>query len=398
MLSTGNAEGSDRTLMSLAVLLAFVVLCAVGVAGHRLQWPSATVFWWGLFVTWAAASILWAVDPSKCVERLPTVVSLFLLYLVASSFRITEKEFSGVISFAILGGAAAGVMAVYGYYFGVGFAQHYVRATLVMANGEQVNPNRFGGCLLPPLAFALGRLMSARTGWLKVIWLSCLAMVGFAILLTMSRGAILAAVVTITVFFWRMNSLKLQSLKPKIRRSLMVLIILAVVAGATVPATIFQRFEQSQADRGAGRLDIWMVGLAIFENYPVAGAGLGNFPVVFNQFQGYAEHQEFNSDRDSHNVYLAIAAEEGLVGICLFLMAIRTQFKISSIWRKQAESPITLVACEAAACGVLVACVFGNLLWDKVFWITWVLLAFAFTVQAGNQLAGQRARTMSPQV
>src|ERR1700726_115302 len=68
MLNTGSADGNDRSLMSVAIVLAFVVLCAVGVAGRRLQWPSATVFWWGLFASWAAASILWAVDPSKCLE------------------------------------------------------------------------------------------------------------------------------------------------------------------------------------------------------------------------------------------------------------------------------------------------------------------------------------------
>src|ERR1700688_3741870 len=56
MLSTGTAEGNDRSLMSVAVLLAFVVLCAVGVAGHRLQWPSATVFLGGVFSAWAGGS------------------------------------------------------------------------------------------------------------------------------------------------------------------------------------------------------------------------------------------------------------------------------------------------------------------------------------------------------
>ena len=76
----------------------------------------------------------------------------------------------------------------------------------------------------------------------------------------MSRGAILAAVVTITVFFWRLNSLRLKSLKPKVRRFLALVIILAIVLAAAVPATVFDRFRQSVADRGAGRLDIWAVG------------------------------------------------------------------------------------------------------------------------------------------
>jgi O-antigen ligase len=382
---TSLGEGSDRTLMSLAVVLAFVVLCAVGVVARRLQRPSATSLWWGLFVAWSAVSILWAVEPAKSLERLPTAVALFLLYLIASSFRITEKEFDRIVSLAILGGGIAALLSVYGYYYGVGFAQHYVRATLVMGTGE-VNPNRFGGCLLIPLSFALARLMTARHQWARILALGLFAIISLGLVLTMSRGTILAALVTITVFFWRLNSLRLKSLKPKVRRLLLLAIILAVVLGATVPATVFDRFRQSATDRGAGRLDIWSVGLVILKDYAVAGAGLNNFPVVYNKYAGYASHQNFKSDRDPHNVYLGVSVEEGLVGLFLFLMAVRTQLKLVSKSRAQnVESPIMLIACEATCWGVLVASVFGNFLWEKLFWLAWVLLAFALTIQAAKR-------------
>ena len=52
LLGVSSGGGSDRTLMSVAILLAFVVLCAVGVAGRRLQRPSAIAVWWGLFAVW----------------------------------------------------------------------------------------------------------------------------------------------------------------------------------------------------------------------------------------------------------------------------------------------------------------------------------------------------------
>ena len=149
LLGVSSGGGSDRTLMSVAILLAFVVLCAVGVAGRRLQRPSAIAVWWGLFAVWCGISILWAVEPRKSLELLPSVVSLFLFYLVASSFRITEKELDRIVWLAILGGAAAAVWSVYSHYYGAGFAQHQLRATLSSGN-EAVNPNRLGSCLLIP--------------------------------------------------------------------------------------------------------------------------------------------------------------------------------------------------------------------------------------------------------
>jgi O-antigen ligase len=384
LLGVSSGDGNDRTLMSVAILLSFVVLCAIGVVGRRFQQPSAIAGWWALFAAWSAVSIFWAVEPRSCLERLPSVLALFLFYLVASSFRITEKELDRIGSLAILGGAAAAAYSIYSYYFGAGFAAHHVRATLAIGTGE-VNPNRFGGCLLIPLSLALARFLSARRRLTKILTLFLFATISLGLILTMSRGAILAAVVTITVFFWRLNSLKLESLRPRVRRFLLMVIILAVVAAATAPASLLERFRQSETDRGAGRLDIWVVGLAILKDYGIVGAGLNNFPIVFNKYAGYATHQEFKANRDPHNVYLGVSVEEGMVGLFLFVMALKTQFKIvSRVRARTPESSIMLISCEAACWGVLVASIFGSFLWEKVFWIAWVLLAFALTVQAAK--------------
>lgn len=380
-LETGSDGSSDRTLMSVALLLAFCVLMAVGVIGRRLQRPSATVVWWLLFVAWATASATWAVEPKVTLSYLPTAGSLFLFYLVASSFRITEKEFNRIVWLTILGGAVAALISVYGFYYGAGFAHHATRATLA-AGGGHVNPNRFGSCLLVPLAFALARLVSAPHRLEKILALCLLGITSLGLLLTMSRGNILAAVVTVLVLLYRLNSLKLSSLKPKIRRLLVLTVVLAIALAAVMPASLFDRFLQSASDRGSGRLDIWTAGLVIFMHYPVAGAGFNNFSIVYTKYAGYESHLYSAEGADAHNAYLAVAVEEGLVGLLLFLMAIRKQFQLVSRCRTNiVGSPIMLVCCEAAFCGMLVICFFGNLLWEKAFWFVWVFLAFVITVQ-----------------
>ena len=53
-----------------------------------------------------------------------------------------------------------------------------------------------------------------------------------------------------------------------------------------------------------------------------------------------------------------------------------------------------LVACEAGFCSLLVAGMFGNILWDKVFWMSWVLLAFAISLEkTGPAKANARVST-----
>ena len=56
LLGTSGDGDSDRSLMSVALLLAFCVLVAVGIVGRRLQRPSATAAWWLLFIAWTAAT------------------------------------------------------------------------------------------------------------------------------------------------------------------------------------------------------------------------------------------------------------------------------------------------------------------------------------------------------
>ncbi len=55
-----------------------------------------------------------------------------------------------------------------------------------------------------------------------------------------------------------------------------------------IAPTILSRFETN--DRGAGRFDIWLVGWTAMKHYALMGAGLSNFPVVYNDYAGAGEH------------------------------------------------------------------------------------------------------------
>ena len=164
----------------------------------------------------------------------------------------------------------AALFSVYGFYYGAGAAQHATRATLA-AGGGYVNPNRFGSTLLVPLAFAMARCFSAQHRWARMCALFFLAITSLGLMLTLSRGTILAAVVTTLVFLYRLNSLKLKSLKPKLRRFL-VWRSCSDRAGGGHAVHLLRTFSESGTDRGSGRLDIWTAGLVMFMHYPIAGA------------------------------------------------------------------------------------------------------------------------------
>ena len=73
------------------------------------------------------------------------------------------------------------------------------------------------------------------------------------------------------------------------------------------------------ASGGAGRTDIWSVGLVIFESSPVIGVGFGNFPVAYTPQMVIEADVGFSQGayRDPHNLVVSTSAELGLVGLAL---------------------------------------------------------------------------------
>ncbi len=362
-------SGGTRGVMSIAFVVSMWVVFAVGLAGGRLQKPSAAALWCGGFIAWSAATLLWAVNPAVGLDHLATVVGVFLFFLVVSSLRVTEKEFDWLMAATLLGGMAAALYSLYQFRQGLSFtSRETVRATLVSGD-TYVNPNRFAIRLLLPLAFALAYYVSARSRLGKILALSAAGLTCLTLLFIESRGTLIAAGVLILVF----------TLRIKMLRTIIPIALLAAAMVAATPA-IIKRFQGD--DRGAGRYDIWLVGLKLAQRYPMIGAGLSNFPVVYTDLAGAGQRLYMRQENDSHNIYLEVAVEQGVIGLFLFTMALVAQFvSLRRARRRFAERPAVMAACEAAFCSLLVAGLFGNILWDKTFWLSWTFLAFVITLQ-----------------
>jgi len=152
-----------------------------------------------------------------------------------------------------------------------------------------------------------------------------------------------------------------------------------------MPSLFFTRLSEATTTGGAGRVDIWYVGWELFKHYGIFGVGLNNFTIAYADYAGYAP-QFIGSARDPHNFYLRTAVEFGIVGICLFGKAVHAQLLRR---REQQIKPRTLntwiVACEAAGWSLMTAGLFGNFLFEKTFWLIWIMFAFAL------QLYGSRS-------
>ena len=193
--------------------------------------------------------------------------------------------------------------------------------------------------------------------------MATVVLISLCVLLTMSRGALVAIGVLLLVFLLRLRS----------RARVLVPILCSMVLVCLLPESFFARLNESVIGRAEGRFDIWIVGIQIISHHGIVGAGFDNFPVVYNQYAAFAPVFRGFS-RAPHNIYLEVWAELGIVGVVLFVGAVISQLKESAAQVRESRT-YALIALESACCALLARGLVANLLWRKAFWISWILLA-----------------------
>ena len=368
----GKARGAGTTVTFYVGAVAGVVLIATAILRHRLVRPLPASLWFFLFIAYGGASTLWAIDPTLSLGRLQTSVGLLLMFLVAASVRITRKELSWTAICAIAGGCAAAAYACFQFYHGVVYRGAELGRGSLIVGQREVDPNMFAASLFLPISLAIGKFLESKRLLPRMLSLSAVALLGFTILITMSRGALVGMAILLFVYARRMGL------------NLRVIIAGALVAGAliVVPRAFFNRIETTEATAGSGRLYIWEAGLAAMKDYGLFGAGLENFSPAYTEHVGEASHIRAYSS-DAHNIYLSIGVELGIIGLGFMLLGMRSALRSSrEVRQKGGNGPAAklLVPYEAATWAMLVSSFFVGMMWQKCFWLIWIMLALAVRV------------------
>jgi O-antigen ligase len=356
-----SQEGQGASVTRLIGMLAVVALISTGLMERRLVRPPSPALWFGGLLLWALLSSLWAVDAQQVFKRLPTAFSLFALYLIAVSIRPSQRELNAVCLLMVIGGVAA---AATGYAFSA-TGDAAVRGGVSI--GERVsNPNSLGSVLILPLAITIGAFVESRGTMRKLLTAIGLGILGLGVYASMSRGALLAAFVTILVLLYRV----------RIRWQVLGAIVLLLIVALALPGAYFTRVNSALTGEdatGSGRTQIWANSLTLLDRFWVSGAGLSNFASI--------AEREFRplpgASSDAHNTYLSTWVELGVPGLALLVIAIAAHFIGLRKARGTGGRETLMAALEAACYGTLTAAFFGDHLWSKHFWLPWILLIWA---------------------
>jgi putative inorganic carbon (hco3(-)) transporter len=316
----------DRVVIVTGILTVIVRSIAAS-EGPRLQLRRVHAIM-AVLILYAVASAAWTNTLTQhqagfeLLDRLGLVP--FLLYLVAPVAFATERQRDILLGTLALVGAYLGATA---FFEMVGphslvFPSFIGKAALGIHDGRARGPFLEAGADgLAMFCCAVAAIMlldRPRQRWLRwaVGAIAGLSLLGLVLTLTRQvwAGAFVGAVLA-------------SLMSPKLRRQLpLALVAAAVIVGGAVIA--IPGLHAKLDARAVSQKPVWdrlnsdAAALRMIERRPVLGYGWGTFPRYSPQYYHVAKTYPLSSVGEVHNVILSNAAELGVVGLGLWLLAL----------------------------------------------------------------------------
>jgi putative inorganic carbon (HCO3(-)) transporter len=227
--------------------------------------------------------------------------------------------------------------------------------------------NHFGAFIAYCSAVFLGLFFLDNNRWRKILFLGTVLLSLHPLFFAYSRGAYVGALIVL-IFFGLAK-----------KRSLLILVFVLLVSWQTLlPSSVVERIKMTKGESGdvessvGIRLDLWDHALNLFEKHPVIGIGFGGFEYTMPEGVRW---------KDTHNYYVKMLSEQGIVGFGLLLitlfMAFRSGWKLLKIGKDGFEKGLGL-----GFMGCVLACASTNLFGDRwsyyemgsYFWVFWGLV------------------------
>jgi O-antigen ligase len=377
-------------------MLLFAPLVAHVVIGRRaLVFTAPMALMVGYLVAMVLSATVAAEATPGTVSQIGTYLmeGLILVVLIVNVIR-TPEMLRSVVWMVLMAGATMGAISLwqeithsYGNTLG-GLAQVESLTYKVQHGAEQqLRPrlagpigekNRYAQIMLVLLPLAVWLVRTERRRGLRLAGSALGALTLAGALLTFSRGAFVALVLTV------LAALAMRFLRP--RQVIPMAVVLIGLTFVIAPDFITRVQSLSSVDVAAsadsGQADAALRGRATeniaafntFRDHPVIGVGPGEFFERYSQSEGNALDLRFLvTRRHAHNLYLEMAADVGVVGLALFmaivLLTMAQLRRLSLVWeRRRPELAELARALILALVAYLASGVFLQLSFQRYFW------------------------------
>jgi O-antigen ligase len=262
-----------------------------------------------LFTGWVIASSVWTIRPDVTWDTAFRVIQLLALAWMVGEFADGPARLRGIMWAYVLGVALTAGIMIFEFQFNPTTAARY-------SASENAHPNgiAFMMCLGIPMAWYLSMLV--RRNWVRVgLWLT-IPLTVLAVLMTASRSAMLLLAVAGLII-----PLTWGRLSRSLRRACIVgAVLLVPFIASYVPDKPLERLsaitEGIESDALDMRKTLLETSWDIVGQRPLLGVGAGASRYEIADLSGLQQ--------GSHNTYLSVATELGVVGLVLYLLIMST--------------------------------------------------------------------------
>ena len=342
-------------------------LAGLFISGQKLR-GSEPMKWYAIYLGWALVTMPMSMGFAMSWTAWTDSLKILLIMFLAMN-AIQSKKQHRLITLAWL--------AMFAFYPVRGTLFNFLTGQSSFGrygwNFTFANFNDLAALTLIPMALTLDRLRTPDKKWIKLCAFAGLLVLPFMIIITQSRGGMLGAAAFLLFLFARSRY--------RLRLG-MAVALMGVGAFLFAPKSVWDRVAGMQnltsvetigdADSSAEqRWLIWQVASEVIINNPVFGVGIGAYGLAHQQYaRSNVEWNFARGRRDTHNTFLHIMAENGLVGIGLFMMVFISSWRsLSKLARsvkgsthpEHKELADRCQAYQAAYVGLAVCAIFGSL-------------------------------------
>ncbi len=328
-----------------------------------------------LFASVLVLSALTSFAVKSSIMAVLVYIAFILGYFLLTNTIKTKKQMYGLLSMVLLAGLFVAAYGVYQHIFGFAEGSTWIDQdmfsdiqTRVVSTFE--NPNVLGEYLLLLIPVGLAFIWAAPKNYNRLIHLVITGLLALCMIYTYSRGCWIGLLVAFFLFFVFYD-----------RRFIWVGVIALLLSPMFLPQTIIDRFASvgDTTDTSTSyRVYIWMGTFQMLKDYWLCGIGVGTD--AFNMVYPFYSFSSIVAPH-SHNLYLQILVENGVLGIAAFLGILVVFYKtviVSVLRTKDRLFNGMAIGLAAGLFGYLVQGLFDNVWYNyRVFLLFFVILGLA---------------------
>jgi O-antigen ligase len=248
---------------------------------------------------------------------------------------------------------------VYGNYFRV--------------NSVFYDPNIYGRYLALVMLLLACIVLCARARRHVLICAGALVWLWAGLITSISQTSMVALLVGLAVLAgWRFGARKAAY-------AAAALIAVAVLVLLAAPSSLHFGLKGnggSVNNATSGRANLIRGGIDLFADRPLAGFGSGSFA---SQYRSHQAASVASSTSASHTIPITVAAEQGVLGLILYLALVLCSLSVLFVWAGRSPPRIAIAACFTALLVHTMA--YADFLEDP---ITWTLLGIGMALAAAE--------------